>query len=220
MDDDAVDRAELLNSLRFIRRVNTYLGYTRATVGHLARFARTWNAGERIDILDVGTGSADVPRAICHWAKRHGHNVRVVAVDRHRVTAREAARQAGPEVAIVQADARSLPFERASFDYVLSSMFLHHLDDDSAVHVLRSVDALARRGIIVADLLRHARAYAWTALLTALSTPMLRHDALVSVARSYTKAEVLRLRQRAGLSYMRYYRHAAHRFVLAGQKLP
>src|SRR4051812_24213969 len=95
MDEPDADVGELRRSLGFIRRVNTWLGYTRATLGHLERFSRTWRRGERIDIIDLATGSADIPRAILRWATRRGFDVHIVAVDRHSETVR-AAREGGP----------------------------------------------------------------------------------------------------------------------------
>jgi SAM-dependent methyltransferase len=220
MDEPDVDPALLRRSLGFIRRINTLLGYTRATLHHLDRFSRGWKPGERIRIIDLATGSADIPRAILRWADRRGFDVRIVGVDRHPVTAAAAGVQAAdPRLRIVQADVFDLPFDPGSFDYALTAMFLHHLDDDAIVEVLRRMDALATRGILVADLLRHYRAYAWITLFTALANPMVRHDAKVSVAQALTKGEVLRLRDRAGIKYVRYYGHFGHRFVLAGQKV-
>src|SRR4051812_33253653 len=90
MDEPGADPAELRRSLAFIRRINTLLGYTRATLWHLDRFSRSWKPGERISIIDLATGSADIPRAILKWADRKGFDVRIVGVDRHAETAREA----------------------------------------------------------------------------------------------------------------------------------
>lgn len=220
MDQPDVDPAQLRRGLVFIRRINALLGYTRATIYHLDRFARrSWRRGQRIDIIDLATGSADVPRAILRWADRRGYDVRIVAVDRHPQTARTAA--AGPDdprLRIVQADVFDLPFEAGSFDYALSSMFLHHLDDDPAIAFLRIMNRLARRGIIIADLLRHLRAYLWISLFTWFASPMLRHDARTSVAQAFRKSEILALRDRAGLTFVQYYRHFGHRFVLSGEK--
>jgi ubiquinone/menaquinone biosynthesis C-methylase UbiE len=226
MDAADADPAELRRSLAFIRRVNSLLGYTRSTLHHLDRFSRRWRAGETIRILDVATGSGDIPLAILRWAGRRGFDVRVVGLDLHAATAREAAgaaRAAGDAVEpfhlrIVLGDALRLPFADGSFDYVLSAMFLHHLDDADAARVLREIARVARRGIIVADLLRHRRAYAWISLFTLFAGPMVRHDARVSVAQAFTRAEVLRLADAAGLGYARYHRHFGHRFVLAGEK--
>lgn len=220
MDAPDVDPALLRRSLGFIRRINSLLGYTRATLHHLDRFSRGWRPGERIRILDLATGSADIPRAILRWADRRGFDVHILGVDRHPVTVAAAGvEDADPRLRIVQADVFDLPFAPGSFDYALTAMFLHHLDDDAVVEVLRQMDALATRGVLVADLLRRYRAYAWITLFTTLAHPMVRHDARVSVAQSFTKGEALQLRDRAGIKYVRYYEHFGHRFVLAGEKM-
>jgi ubiquinone/menaquinone biosynthesis C-methylase UbiE len=118
----------------------------------------------------------------------------------------------------VQADALRLPFADGSFDYAHTAMFLHHLDDGAATAVLREMARVARRGIVAADLLRHRRAYAWISLFTLGAGPMVRHDARASVAQAFTKPEVLRLRDEAGIGFARYHRHFGHRFALAGER--
>ncbi len=149
-----------------------------------------------------------------------GVDVRVVGVDLHATTARAAlAENPDPRIQIVRADALDLPFAEGSFDYATTSLFLHHLDDDDVVRVLAAMSRVARRGVIAGDLLRRRRAYAWISLLTLAATPMVRHDARASVAQAFTKAEVLRLRERAGIGFAGYHRHFGHRFVLAGEKV-
>ena len=112
----------------------------------------------------------------------------------------------------------NLPFDQAEFDYALTAMFLHHLDDDDVVRVLSTMSRVARRGIIAADLLRNSRAYAWITLFTLLANPMVKHDARVSVQQAFTEQEVKSLRDRAGIGFAEYYKHFGHRFVLAGEK--
>jgi ubiquinone/menaquinone biosynthesis C-methylase UbiE len=222
MDAPDADPAILGVSLRFIRRINTALRYTRSTLSHLRRFSRSWKPGETIRIIDFATGSADVPLAVVRWAHRRGFDVRVVGVDLHEATcqmARDATRHE-PRVTIVRADALAeLPFDAGSFDYALSGLFLHHLSETDAVQVLRAMDRVARRGIVVGDLLRNRRAYAWVVLFTLWANPMVRHDARVSVAQAYSEPEAAALAERAGLRYLRYFRHFGHRFALAGEKV-
>ena len=220
MDEPGADPKELADALKFIRRVNAWLGYTRATLSHLERFSRGWPRGRSITIVDLATGSADVPLEIVRWSRGRGWDVRVVGVDLHESTV-EAARQATagePTIKIVRGDALDLPFAAGSFDYAMTSMFLHHLSDEQVVRVLREMDRVARRGVLAADLLRHRRAYGWISLLTLLSNRMVRHDARVSVAQAFTRDEVLALRDRAQLPYLRFSPHFGHRFVLAGEK--
>ena len=219
MVEESVDPKLLADSLAFIRRVNRWLGYTRATLGHLERFSKHWKPGERITMVDLATGSADIPRAILKWADHRGFDVRIVAIDRHTVTARQAADgPVDPRLTILQGDVFNLPFDTGSFDYALTAMFLHHLDDAGAATVLRTMGNLARRGVIVADILRSRRAYAWITLFTLMANPMVRHDARVSVAQAFNKREIIALRENAGLNFAAFYRHFGHRFILAGEK--
>jgi hypothetical protein len=97
-------------------------------------------------------------------------------------------------------------------------MFIHHLSEADVVAVLKEMNRVARRGIIVSDLLRHKRAYAWITLFTLFANPMVVHDARVSVAQAFTKAEILELCRAAGLDYVQYRRHFGHRFVISGEK--
>ena len=141
------------------------------------------------DRLRHGVGG--YPRAILRWADRRGWDVRIVAIDLHRRTVEEAmAGNADPRLHIVQGNVLSLPFEDNQFDYALTAMFLHHLDDEAVVAVLRTMSRVARRGIIAADLIRNRRAYGWVSLLSLLANPMVRHDARISVAQAFTEAEV------------------------------
>lgn len=220
MDSPAVDPVQLRRSLAFIRCINRTLGYTRATLSHLDRFSRCWKHGQRITILDVATGSGDVPLAILRWAKKREFDVRIVGVDLHKATLDAAAecRESVSHFHLVRADAMALPFGNDAFDYALSGMFLHHLNDEVAACALREMNRVARLGVIAADLLRTRRAYAWATIFTLLANPMVKHDARVSVAQAFSEAEVLSLRDRAGWSFARYFRHFGHRFVLAGEK--
>ena len=219
MDAVNVDPRDLEHSLAFIRLINASLGYTWATIRHLQHFSRHWKPGQRIEILDVATGSADIPRAILDWARQRNFDLHIVALDRHALTVRAAARgRAQRRLRIIQADAFAMPFAPGSFDYVLCANFLHHLDDADACSALASMARLARRGIIIADLLRDWRAYLWICLLTIFARPIVRHDAKASVAQAFTAPEILALRDQAGLDFAQLHLHFAHRFVLAGEK--
>ena len=219
MDEDGVDPDLLNHSLAYIRRVNSLLGYTRATLWHLDQLSQNWKPSQRITMIDLATGSADIPRAILRWADRRGFDVRITGVDRHAITAKAAmVGQSNPRLTIIQADVFDLPFDNGSFDYALTAMFLHHLDDDDVARVLATMGRLSRRGVIISDILRSRRAYAWITLFTLLANPMVKHDARASVAQALSPTEVMVMRDRAGLNFTKYYRHFGHRFVLAGEK--
>jgi SAM-dependent methyltransferase len=219
MDGPDADPVELARSLIFIRRINALLGYSRATIHHLNRLSQDWPADRQMNVLDVATGSGDIPRAILRWADRRGFNCRITAIDLHDATLKTAVRESsGARLKFSRADATQLPFADASFDFVLTGMFLHHLDAPMAVRVLQEMDRVSAKGVIAADLLRSRRAYFWISLFTLLANPMVKHDARVSVAGAFSRSELMSLRDQAGLDYLQPRRHFGHRLVLAGLK--
>jgi SAM-dependent methyltransferase len=219
IDRPDADEQELRRSLAYIRKINHWLEYTDVTIGHLEGFSKTWEPGRTYRILDVATGSADIPWAILKWADERKLKVEVVGVDLHSQILKIAEEDGpDPRLTLIRADAMNLPFADGAFDYAITAMFLHHLDDADVVRVLREMDRVSGRGIIASDLLRNTRAYLWIKLFTLGSTKMVRHDGPASVAQAFTEAEVMAFREQAGLTYSQYHHHFAHRFSLAGEK--
>ncbi len=219
MDEPDAEPVALRKSLRFIRVVNKLLGYSWATIYHLDQLCRDWKPGRPITILDVATGSGDIPQAILRRAGRKKLDVAIVAVDLHEQTLLTAARiNTDRRIRFIRADATRLPFDDSTFDFVLTGMFLHHLDPTTAGAALSEMDRVATRGMVVADLLRSRRAYGWIVLFTLFANPMVRHDARVSVSGAFTAAELIALCTDAGVKYLKPHRHFGHRLVLAGSK--
>lgn len=218
MDEATADQRLLEQSLTFLRRTNRLLGYNRSTIHHLRRFSGGWQRDQTIRILDVGTGSADVPRAILKWAARLGWKVRAVGVDLHASTARAAADGACGQLSVVRANALHLPFPDGSFDYAICSLFLHHLDEADVCAALAEMRRVARRGIIAGDIVRSRGAYLGVWFLSLLANPMVRHDGRLSVAQAFSRQEIVALRDAADCGFAAYHRHFGARFVLAGEK--
>ena len=182
----------LEEDLTNLRLLNRTLGGYR---GALRGLDRLLNGGKkaRFTLLDVGTGSGDIPRAIVQWARAREISVTIVALEPDPVTAGVARRLTKdlPEISIVRGDARHLPFVSAAFDFVLASQFLHHFSEREIVELLRTWSSVARRGLLVSDLIRHPLAYFAIRLLTLLFTgnEMTRRDAPLSVRRAFTLGE-------------------------------
>ena len=205
MDEPDVPREELDAALRFIRFVNRRLGGARALISCLRRWSRGWPRGEPITLLDVATGSADIPVAARAWALSRGHDLRITAIDSHDTTLDLARRHLDDQpaeiregIAIEKHDALRLTdrFAPGSFDYAHAGMFLHHLDDLEAMTALRIMDRLSRRGVVWNDLARSPLARLGVRALTIGAPPIVRHDATVSVEAGFTRAEALELARR------------------------
>ena len=206
MDRPGQDPALVAGNLADLRRVNRWFGGSRLTIQAIERLTRDLGPGDRLAILDLATGGADIPVAIAAWAQRRGVRPWIVASDLSRDILRLARRDDPTVVAFAVADARCLPFPDRSFDVAVCSLALHHLRPDEAVSMLAEMGRVARRGVIVNDLVRHWLGLlgAWLMGRTLTSNPLTRHDAPLSVRRAYTRAEMADLAARAGLRPIRF----------------
>jgi len=184
-------------SLHDLARINRYLG------GYLVvrkMFARLVQPGDSFSVLDVGAASGDMGAAI----RRSFPLARVTSLD-YKTT--HLAQAADPKLA---GDAFHLPFRPASFDFVFSSLFLHHFTNEQVVELFTSFRSVARRAVLAIDLDRGPLAYhflpntrwlfGWHAITI--------NDGQISVEAAFKREELLALAAQAGLgrAYVRVHR--------------
>jgi 2-polyprenyl-3-methyl-5-hydroxy-6-metoxy-1,4-benzoquinol methylase len=220
---ETYSHSELTGSLSDIRKVNRFLGDYHATLKFFSALVAGIAAGDRpLRVLDVATGSADIPVAIVKWARKRGINVAVTALDVNPDVAREAAAftREYPEITVAAVDGFSLPFEEGSFDIVMCVKTLHHFSEEDTVRWLKELYRVAAAGYIIMDIRRSWVAWTLITMLTRLFTRnrLTRYDGPLSVLRSYTDAELKALAGRAGLSGCRVVRAPFWRIVVTGRK--
>ncbi|MBI2898797.1 MAG: methyltransferase domain-containing protein [Planctomycetes bacterium] len=233
LDRETPPRELLDRCYGFMKWVNRRLGGVRATLSCFERFAEGWRPGETVRVLDVAAGAADVPAALARWARRRGFDLRVTVLDLEPGALDFARRDAGPvrpaqdrsdgagepEMSFLCADVGRMPCRDGAFDYVTTSMFFHHLTDEQIVGALRAFDRIARRGIVVNDLVRRLRAWIWIKLFTLWANPIVKVDGPLSVRKSLTPREAEELVRRADLPYLSVRTHFGHRLTLSGEKI-
>ena len=189
---------ELVSDLRNLRQRNRHFG-SYALITH---FLRRWiQPRAELRVLDLATGSGDIPRLVVDYAREIGANLRVDAVDQQSSTL-EIARTLSanyPEIDFEQGDALSFG-EEGQYDIVLSSLALHHFEEAAAVQMLERCRLLSRRFVLVSDLRRGLLATTGVYLLTAViyREPMTRTDARLSAERAFSFREFRALAERAG----------------------
>jgi len=188
---------ELEADLHNLRQLNRYFGSYRL----VERFLRRWvRPRSRLHILDLATGSGDIPRLVVDYSRTVGADVSVDAVDQQASTLEIARRLSVdyPEIQFVEGDV--LTFDREPYDIVFCSLALHHFAETDAVKLLQRCRELSKRYVLVADLRRGWFATIGVFLLTALffREPMTRTDARLSAARAFSFAEFRSLAERAG----------------------
>jgi SAM-dependent methyltransferase len=199
MDDEA-DLPTLAACLRDLERINRWSGAYRITLAWLDRLQAVHGV-RRLAVLDVGSGYGDMLRRIGVWGAARGLALDLIAVDRNPHAAAAAAQVPGPAIRYVTADVFDLPPSLRP-DAVISALFAHHLDEGQLVRFLRWMEERARLGWLINDLHRHVIPYRiarWTPGLLRMS-PLVRHDAAVSVARGFARRDWERLLEQAGLA--------------------
>lgn len=193
LDQNRGSLAEVRQSLQDIRRINAWLGGTHLTCRAVFDLS-TKRGTQSATILDVGTGSADIPQALVEQGRRRGYDLKVIALDlseRHLQIAREYVGDM-KEIELLQGDAFALPLEKQSMDIVVSSLFLHHFRAPQILKILSEWERVARWGWMANDLVRHPLAMAFfraTGPIFARSY-LTRHDGAASIRRAYTTTEM------------------------------
>ncbi len=183
LDEHDAPREDVERSLRDLRRFNRYFGGAGVYRRLLRRM--TPDRRERLSILDIATGSAD----IFEWL-RDRPKLLAIGVDfkiEHLLYMR-----ARSPVRRVVGEALRLPFRAGAIDIVTSAHFFHHLSADANRAMLREALRVARRGVIVNDTRRHYVPLLVTRLLAIfhLVGRITRNDAPASILRGYTLEEV------------------------------
>jgi len=210
MDRPQPVTAELESDLRNLRQLNRHFG-SYALVTH---FLRRWvQPGALLRVVDLATGSGDIPRLVVDYTREVGANVTVDAVDQQGSTLEIACGLSKdyPEIDFKQGDVLSFG-DDGQYDLVLCSLALHHFDETAAVRLLERCRNLSRRFVLVSDLRRGFLATVGVYLLTALiyRDPMTRTDGRLSAARAFSFREFQSLAQRAG---WRNFGHRRFRFA-------
>jgi ubiquinone/menaquinone biosynthesis C-methylase UbiE len=214
---------DVLQGMRDVQRINRILFTYDMLLDALQRHVR-WPEGRPLRVLDVGTGLADIPRALVRLARSRGQAVEVVGLDLNpRILAMAAEASRGfPEIQLVEGDALALPYEAASFDAALNHLALHHLAPDTHVRFFQELDRVVRPGgaVLVGDL---ERSYVNLALarpfLALFTSPIAQHDGIVSIQRALDATELDALLKRTGLPYLRReWLAPPAQFLVAGTK--
>ena len=187
-------------ALQGLRRINL-LSASAGILWPAIRKLSTSHIGP-LRLLDVASGGGDVLIGLWRRATRAGIALECEGADISETAlehGRELARRAGAPIAFRRLDALAEPLPE--FDVVVSSLFLHHLEEADAVRLLQRMKAAARHLVLVNDLTRSRLGYlaAWCGTRILSRSPIVHVDGPRSVRAAFTVAEMRRLAEEAGL---------------------
>ncbi len=204
MDDLTLADDALRQNLDELETINTWLGGYQPVLNALDRLKSRFPAGRPLRLADLGSGGGDTLRHVARWARRNGVPVALTGVDANPFMLDYARAKSAdyPEISYQQADIFSAKFQAETYDVLTASLFCHHFTDDELGALLRQWAGQARVAVVVNDLHRHWLAYHGIKWLTRLlgGSYLVRHDAPLSVARAFRRADWGPLLARAGIA--------------------
>lgn len=229
MDDPSLPAAEHLAALDALGRINVLSRTASQLAAAIGLIAADASPPDRpLQIIDIACGGGDVTVALASLLSRGRHrrrigSVTVSGIDMSRRAIDRAVGFAAGLNAPVAFAVRDVVLEGCPpCDVATSSLFLHHLDDDAAESVLRSMATAARRGVVVSDLVRSGAGLALAVAATALicRSRVARVDGPLSVRAARTVAEYREICSRAGLAGAVVRRSWPERVVIEWKKVP
>lgn len=203
MDNQGLDTQSHQRALRGLARLNRWSRSAEILWKPIERLAAA-RPGETLSLLDVASGAGDLAIALDHRAAARGLQLEIVGCDISETAvdhARSAARKRNAGVRFEVRDILENPPEE-KFDIVTCSLFLHHLAEEQALHLLRTLAAVARQIVLVNDLARSLPGYALAqvACHTLSRSPVVHVDGPRSVEGAFTIGEARGLCVKAGLA--------------------
>lgn len=190
LDHDRGTPEEIAASLKDLRIINRNFGGI-ATTCRLLRHGMESASLKRASVLEVAAGDGfAIQEAVRKMPAP-------LSVDLTLLDRRGSHLSNGND-ATVTGDALHLPFSDGSFDFVSCGLFVHHLSPDDVVHFVSEALRVARRALLINDLVRSRTHLA----LVYLGFPLFRsrityHDAPASVRQAYTVPELRDLLRQA-----------------------
>ena len=205
MDDLGCSGPVIGQTLRELEFINKWLGGNAVTTGALKSLIRRWPRQKELRIADLGCGGGDMLRVIHSQTTRMGFRASLIGIDANPEIIAYARTNLKdiPDAEFLSLDIFSDAFRELKFDVVIGTLFFHHFSSDSLTRFLSELKPRVALGIVINDIHRHYLAYHSIRLLTRVFSKsfMVKHDAPVSVARAFSRAELVEILKQAGFEH-------------------
>ena len=182
-------------SYRFMETVNSYFGGIQTVRRFLAVETAKRSTCSPVRILDIGSGSCDIPLAMSRWARAKGIPLHFTCLElsahAFEIAHRQLARANDPAVQLLQQDVFTHQPDEP-YDLAVASMCFHHFSNEQILMLVQRLSGFVRSSVLINDLRRSFLAcLAAGLLLTVTGTPAgVRHDALLSIRRGFNVDEL------------------------------
>ncbi|MEO9803287.1 MAG: methyltransferase domain-containing protein [Reichenbachiella sp.] len=201
--DDFFCQGEVVDqTLHEIHQINTYLGGDQLSLNGVKKLIAK-GPQEKYSLVDLGCGGGDTLKLFARWGKKHKHNLQLTGIDANEYIIDYAKKNCRKysNVNLISDNILSDTFRNQKYDIAHASLFLHHLQEEEIIELLRQLIGQVDVGIVINDLHRHWVSYLFTKhLITRWSkSEMVKYDSVLSVERSFVREELERYLNLAGI---------------------
>lgn len=194
MDDfhDGIDSLRIV--FEDINRVNRVLGGTSITVKAVSKLMEE-NYQESYTIIDMGCGDGNMLRQVALYCRQNQIEAKLIGVDLNEqalILAKEAS-IGFQEIDFLHQDILELDATKIKCDILLSTLTMHHFNNEKLPAFLRKLVSLGKLGVVINDLHRSLWAYYFFKCfsLIFIKTKVAKIDGLISISSGFIKPELL-----------------------------
>mgnify|MGYP000871514053 FL=1 len=195
LDNDDIPWLDIQQNLKELNFINTYLGGHGIILSGVSK----WIENKSLCIAEIGCGGGDNLHAIKKLLQQRKVKQQLIGIDIKKECIQFGQLQ-NPTFDWICGDYKNAHFD-AKPDIIFSSLFCHHFTDDELVEQIIWMKKHSVQGFFISDLHRHPLAYYSIKFLSRLFSKsyLLKHDAPLSVARSFVKNDWKHLFEKAGI---------------------
>jgi 2-polyprenyl-3-methyl-5-hydroxy-6-metoxy-1,4-benzoquinol methylase len=199
MDGTDIPFEAMAQTLKELNTVNTRLGGHAITLSGVKHFLK---ANRSLTVCEIGCGGGDNLHAVHKYCRKNNIPVGFIGIDMNPECIEYARKQyPGLPCQWITSDYAIVDLSSQRPDIIFSSLFCHHFTDEQLVSMLQWLKRNSARGFFINDLHRHWLAFYLIKYITRLFSRsyLVKHDASLSVARSFRKKEWKQLFERAAV---------------------
>ena len=200
MDGNDIPFAAMAQTLKELNTINTYLGGHAITLHGIRSLLKNKRS---VTVCEIGCGGGDNLAAVYKYCQQHKIDVQFIGIDMNEACI-SFARQQYPALPTrwICSDYAQVDFGNDEPDIIFSSLFCHHFTNAQLVSMLQWLQRHSRVGFFINDLQRHWLAYYLIKYITHFFSRsyLVKNDACLSVARSFTRNDWQQLLQQAGIA--------------------
>ena len=218
MDGNDIPFEAMAQTLKELNIVNTRLGGHAITISGVRQLIKD---KEKVSICEIGCGGGDNLFAIYKYCLKKNIPATFIGIDINPECIAFAKQQYTQlPCQWICSDYALVNFENDRPDIIFSSLFCHHFTNEELVAMLKWQQQNSWKGFFINDLHRHWLAYYLIKYITKFFSKsyLVKNDACLSVARSFTTEDWNQLFQQAGIKQYTINWRWAFRFLVIFKK--